>query len=163
MNPISSVNAGLTPHQPQAAPAPVRGADIGGATGSGSVLASSSASATTATSMVSQVQSTLSQLLQMVGSGMEGNQTLKTLFALMIILAMLQDMEKNSGSGQGALEQLGSGLSGRGQYIEMYSSSTTISIEQTTTMTTVGGVDALGGAAGGDASAGQGGTIDVAV
>ena len=96
-----------------------------------------------------------------VGSGMDGNQTLKTLFALMIILALLQDMEKNSASGQGALEQLGSGLNGRSQYIEMYSSTTSITIEQTTTTVAVGNVDALT-ASGGDASAGQGGSIDVA-
>lgn len=81
---------------------------------------------------LTQIDAVVSQLLQSIGGSAEDDKLLRMLIGLIILLALLENSQDEAASAQNALLSLGSG-SQQPQSIDLYWSSTTIAIEQTTT------------------------------
>jgi len=161
MSPISPISTGAAaPLRP--ASTPVNQVGLGQAGGANDVAFSAPGLLTSPTDLAPQLTSTLSQLLQGAGSGLDGGQSLKALFTLLVILALFQQLEQNTSGGQDAMKQLDSGMKGRNQSIEMYSSTTSITFEQTTTMISLGNADVSNAIGGGSNAGATGQNIDVA-
>ncbi len=94
------------------------------------------------TSAVTQIHSAVSQMLQSVGGGVENDKMLQMLIALMILLALLEEMQKPDTAARDALAQLGNRGNGQAQFMSTYASSTTVSFEYTTTTVVFGSADA---------------------
>ena len=163
MGPVPAVNIGST----------------GGAAGLGSTAAiiepsSAYGSANTAglapsgATGVSQaamrVPSAVTQLLQSIGGGIENNKLLRLLITALILLALLEQQQEDLASAGKALAQLGARAGDQSQFIGIFSSSTTISIQQTTTtvMFNTGGSAALNTGNGGT-SPESGGQLNLAI
>ena len=144
MGPISAVNVGST----------------GGAAGLGSTASTieptqaysstgtaglTSSGALGASQAAMRVPSAVAQLLQSIGGGIENDKLLKLLIAALILLALLEQQQEDLASAGKALAQLGARSGDQSQFIGIFSSSTTISIQQTTTtvMFGTGASDAL--------------------
>ena len=79
------------------------------------------------------VQNAVTQLLQSVGGGIENDKVLRTLLVALILLSLLAEQQNSEGATSPLLSQLGNRTSDQSQYIGIFTSSTTISIEQSTT------------------------------
>ena len=109
---------------------------------------------------VTELQSAVTQLLQSAGGATQNDKLLRLLIVALILMSLLQQMEEDGDASRQTLGKLGSGSGDRAQFIGIYTSSTTISIQQTSTTLIMGsGFDALG--ATGDAAQGSNGQIDV--
>ena len=96
-------------------------------------------------------------MLQSIGGGVENDRLLRLLIALMILMALFENQQERQLAGAEALQTLGTN-GGGGQSISIYSSSTSISIEQT--QTTIIWSDTYG--SNGGSQADPGGSLDVA-
>lgn len=159
MGPISPVNtgqvssaSGLQPSQ-STMPAADSGAGVA-RTGFSSSTALGSSQA------VMNLQAAVTQLLQSAGGSVESDRLMRLLIIALILMSLLQQMEDDGGANkQQPLAQLGNGGGDRSQYVGIFTSSTTISIQQSTTTVIMGsGLDS-GGAAG-DAAQGTGARLD---
>lgn len=81
---------------------------------------------------ITRISSSVTQLLQSVGGGLENDKLLRLLIALLVLMAMLDNLKEGGQRATSALPELGSrGYSGGG-FIASYSSSvTTVSVQQT--------------------------------
>ncbi len=145
VSPLDVSNYGLN------APTALQGSN-GPAASSSAATGSSLASAVSAL----QINTAVSQLLQGIGGAAESNKTLQMLIALLILLTLLQGPQP-SNANTSALDDLAQG--GRGAYLGVSMSSTTITVEQTSLVYASG--DAQSAAATGD-STGQGRRLDLA-
>lgn len=121
MGPISAIGTTGTsmPRQVTNTTAP------SGASGTGSIATTSMA--------VSRVNSSVAQMLQNIGGGIEDNKMLRMLIAALVLLALLEEAQAGGDNGTNLLSGLGEGQGSRSQYVGIFSSSTTVSIEQTST------------------------------
>lgn len=153
MDPISAVSTGSANASSALRPASDR-AVVGGQVGANQAIGGSSMQA------IGQVFSEVTDLLRSIGGGVENDKLLRMLVALMIIMALLDRGSGTGDSTQGAGAPLDAGGDGRSQYVGIFSSSTTISIQQTSTTVVMGaGAEGFDASDGGDAS---GGRLDVA-
>ncbi len=108
------------------------------------------------------INSSVSQLLQSVGGGLENDQLLKLLIAALILMALLQQQQESTAGLENLTRQGAGGAGGTGdsQFIGIYSSSTTISIQQSTTSVFLGTGADLFGSAGGPSET-TGGQLDL--
>ena len=170
MGPISPVNVGtVRPTAENAFPLNTAGSlatsrDAAFADGSRDTLGVSPGRLPGVSASTVQFQDAVSGLLGSLGGGANDDRQLQLLIALLILIAILNSTQNNAGPTAGPLEQLeqlAAGTRGQGVYAAMYTSSTTITIEQSTT-TIVGSLGA-----GADLDATHGGSaigdrIDVA-
>jgi len=118
------------------------------------------AQSTATTSAVTQIHSAVSQMLQAVGGGVQNDKMLQMLIALMILFALLNDMQKPDTGARDAMAELGSRGGPQQQFVSGYSSSTTISFEYTSTTVMFGSSEAY--SSGTDAQlASPGGEVDL--
>ena len=82
---------------------------------------------------ITQIHAAVAQMLQGIGGGLENDRVLQMLIALLVLLTLLREQADEAASLSQALSPLGRG-SGQGPVVAAYYSSTTITIEQTTTM-----------------------------
>ena len=115
-------------------------ANVGGVANTGGAAQAGATSPTTAAGVLSGSQSitnvfaAVSTMMQSIGGGVENNRLMRMLIALMIILSLLQgQQEAQSQTGGNELAQLGNGANRSFSYIGIFSSSTTIIFQQTTT------------------------------
>jgi len=120
------------------------------ASGSSSGGAASGITGMGGSNAMEQLQGVLTQLLQEGGaSNLQNNQMLQLLIGLMILLALLGNAQGSAATADQIYEQLGAGQGTQGQFAGVYtSSSTTITIEQSSSVMAFGGADA-GGSQGG--------------
>ena len=97
--------------------------------------------------------------MQSIGGNSEADKLLQFLIAAMILMALLDSQQD---SGEQTMNQLAGGAGDRSQYIGIFSSSTTISIQQTTT-SIVAGTGAGAFDTGGNTPSGTGGELDMTV
>lgn len=131
MEPIQSVDAGGGRAQPQITQPGTAEISTSVSTQTSNVTMTQFSS-TTRTS--SEVSSTMSQLMQNVTRALEDNELLKALIALILLLAAMQ---KGAGSGddsESALSRMSDGQRTQEQFFSTYSSSSTYTFEQTTTV-----------------------------
>ena len=108
---------------------------------------------------MTNLQTAVTQLLQSGGGAAETDKLLRLLIVALILMSLLEQMEKGGGAAGQSLAKLGNGGGDRSQYVGIYTSSTTISIQQSTTSIVMGsGIDPS--AAGGDAAQDTGGRLD---
>lgn len=130
MGPISSVS--LNPAVQNASS--LGAANIGGAAQTGATSPTTAAGVLSGSQSITNVFAAVSTMMQSIGGGVENDRLMRMLIALMIILSLLQgQQEAQSQSGGNELAQLGGGANGRSSYIGIFSSSTTIIFQQTTT------------------------------
>ncbi len=110
---------------------------------------------------LTRIHAAVSQLLQSIGGGAENDKILRMLIALIILLALLKDPQGEAASTNNALT-LPAGRGGQYQFVGFYSSSTTITIEQTTTTMVFQAMDTYASASGGDQVQPRGDQLDVA-
>lgn len=109
-------------------------ANIGGAAQAGAASPTTAAGVLSGSQSISNVFAAVSTMMQSIGGGVENDRMMRMLIALMIILSLLQDQqESQSQSGGNQLAQLGNGASSRSTYIGIFSSSTTVIFQQTST------------------------------
>lgn len=109
-------------------------ANIGGAAQAGSTSPTTAAGVLSGSQSISNVFAAVSTMMQSIGGGVENDRMMRMLIALMIILSLLQNQQEGqSQSGGNELAQLGSGTNSSSSYIGIFSSSTTIIFQQTTT------------------------------
>jgi len=80
----------------------------------------------------SRVTGEVARMLQSVGGGVENNDLLKLLIAAMILLALLNESDAPQPQSQGALQGLGGGSADRAAYVGIFSSSSSVVLQQTT-------------------------------
>jgi len=137
MGPISGISAGAA--YPSDVLRPVTDQTIaGGPTEAGTLLLAAPAQGSTVQS-IGRVFGEVSELLQSIGGGLENDRLLRTLVALMIILALLDRSGDATGTSASARGGMDAGGEGRTQYVGIFSSSTTISIQQTSTAVVMAG------------------------
>lgn len=129
-------------------PPNVQGSDQTRSSGGSEVDNQNASSVTSATSSsssitVSQVQSSAAQFMESFGGASANSQAMQLLIALMILLALLESMQKD-GDGDSALSQLGSDSSNRSQFTGIFSSSSTVSYEQIVTSSMSQGGESAG-------------------
>lgn len=112
------------------------------------------------TSAVTQIHSAVSQMLRSVGGGVENDKMLQMLIALMILLALLEEMQKPDTAARDALAELAKRGDPQAQFMSAYTSSTTISLEYTTTTVVFGSGDPYFTDSG-KAPVPEGGTVDM--
>ncbi len=101
--------------------------EVGGAQSSSSIVQSSSMSFTS-------VNTSVTQMLQSIGGGVENDQMLKMLIGLMILLSLLgSQQEEGEGGSQSQMGQMGMESSSQSQYVGIFASSTTVSMQQSST------------------------------
>ncbi len=150
ISPLDTSTQAMNPMGPLTSSAPAD-APVGGAT---PLMSSSFADAISAL----QINTAVGQLLQGIGGGAESNKTLQMLIALLILVTLLQGSQSQD-SAAGKLGDLAQGGIGRGGYVGMSMSSTTVTIEQTSVVYTGNPAQELGAA---DAGPDQGQELDVA-
>ena len=163
MGPIPSINIGSAggTSSPQPMPDTVRGAATpGAATNEGAVASSNVSSRAIA---MTKVHSEVAQLLQSVGGGVENNQLLRLLIAAMILLALLTGSENEGQTENQSLSSLGARGADRSQYVGIFASSTTITIEQTSVTAVAFNGPAASGATTDTAAPQSGDQIDLSV
>ena len=109
---------------------------------------------------VTNLQMAVTQLLQSAGGAAETDKLLRLLIVALILMSLLEQMEKDDGASGQSLAKLSNGGGDRSQFVGIYTSSTTISIQQSTTTVIMGSGFDSGGAAG-DAAQDTGGRVDV--
>ncbi len=159
MGPISSIGAGA-PRPATFATTGQTGASSGAGALSNRGTLGPSQGLSTALAM-SRVQTAVSEMLRNVGGGVESNKALQMLIALVILLALMESSQNAAASSGSGLEQLGAGRGSGAEFISLYSSSTTITFEQSTTTLTVGSVDGLNALSGGEGMQSQGSQVDI--
>lgn len=87
----------------------------------------------TSTQSIQQIDSSVSQLLQAVGGSIQNDRLLKLLIGIILLLSLLDNMNSDKSASQDQPGGLGSGQGDQSQFVGIFSSSTTISIEQTST------------------------------
>lgn len=109
-------------------------ANLAGAAQAGATSQTTAASVLTGSQSITNVFAAVSTMMQSIGGGVENDRLMRMLIALMIILSLLQEQqEAQSQSGGNELAQLGNGAKSSSSYIGIFSSSTTIIFQQTTT------------------------------
>lgn len=109
-------------------------ANILGAAQAGATSPTTAAGVLTGSQSISNVFAAVSTMMQSIGGGVENDRLMRMLIALMIILSLLQELQEGQGqSGGNQLAQLGNGANSSSSYIGIFSSSTTITFQQTTT------------------------------
>ncbi len=133
MGPISGIGGGagfqpwdIQPSRPAAADS-LRGA------GDAGVLGSGVSGRTNAAQGAANVFAAVTELLNSIGGGVQDDELLRLLIVLMVLMAQLENQQNQLAGGGDPLGALGGGNGGTGQTISIYSSSTTISIQQTET------------------------------
>ncbi|MFQ5589999.1 MAG: hypothetical protein ACE5HE_02440 [Phycisphaerae bacterium] len=106
---------------------------------------------------VADVLTGVGELLNSIGGGVENDKLLQLLIVLLILTALLDNQQGRAADNGQILRSLGSERAAAGQTISMYSSSTTISIQQTDIAVVMGGAFD----AGGQGEGAPGGTLDV--
>ena len=152
MGPLSAVNIGLAGAGANVAPvsqsAPDAGAAHAAVNGTDSLSLGGAGMALAAGRAFTEV----SDLLRSIGGGLENDKLLRTMIALLIILALLERVNEG---GQGVKDSLRDGGGANSRYIGVFSTSTTISIEQSsTTVIMADGANAFGTEAGPEAAGG---------
>jgi hypothetical protein len=108
------------------------------------------------TAALAQVLSGVAELLQDVGGDLKNDKMVQMLVALLILLALLHGTSGEDTADRDALEALGSrGGAGR------YTSTTIITLEQTTTTLSFYSAEQYSAGTGSDAGASVGGTMDL--
>ncbi len=109
-------------------------AKIGGAAQAGATSPTTAVGVLSGSQSISNVFAAVSTMMQSIGGSVENDRMMRMLIALMILLSLLQEQqESQSQSGGNELAQLGNGANSRSSYIGIFSSSTTIIFQQTTT------------------------------
>lgn len=158
MEPIQSINMGLANQTPSARPI-MASVQAGTAAAGASTLPAVNGG--TNTTSITQVHQSVSQLLSTIGGGAEQDQLLRTLIMLMIILSLLTGSQGKEETGARSLRQLGSQGGNPSLYVGIFSSSTTITIQQTTTIISPDVMGAFGSSGGADQA--SGGRVDTTV
>ena len=131
--------------------------------GSTATAGVSSSSSLGASQAAMRVPSAVAQLLHSIGGGIENDKLLKLLITALILLALLEQQQEDLAAAGRTLAQLGARTGDQSQFIGIFSSSTTISIQQTTSTVVFGtGAEALNIGDGG-ASADTGGHLNLAI
>lgn len=132
MGPITSVN--VTVGQGSTGTAQVGGVSRSNVVfgGVGSISAQGSSAG------ITQIHAAVSQMLSRVGGGLQNDKMLQMLIGLIILLALLREMQGGGNSALGALAQLGQGGSQTPSGVLLFSQ-TTIEIQQTTSNAAFGG------------------------
>ncbi len=135
---------------------------VGGATRTGATpgMAGFSSQAVGDSTALRQIDAAVSQLVQSLGGSAADEKILRMLIGLIILLALLRGSQDEPASAQNALASLAGG-SNSSQFVALYASSTTISIEQTTTTIVLGTADTYAAASNGDSGQAGGGQMDV--
>ncbi len=110
---------------------------------------------------VNNLNSAISDLLQGLGGGLEDDKVLRMMIALIILLALLQSSQGGAASDHNTLAPLGLGGNAQPQSVGIYSSSTTIAIQQTTTTMVLHSVESYSTASTDNPVDSQGGQIDL--
>lgn len=110
---------------------------------------------------IEALQEMLAQVLEDFEAGLDNGDILQALISLIILLAMLQMLQPGSQGSEDPLESLGAGGSGQPSALIAYTSSTTITIEQTTTIIAWGTSDDLNAAFGGEPMSSVGSRLDL--
>ena len=160
MGPISAVNVsgagGASSLQSNTNPAP--SAPVGNDASAARIGSSGSVVGSQA---LMSLHSAVSQLLQSVGGGAENDKLLRLLIVALILLALLEQQDNGVPGGQ-TLGQLGAGAGDRSQFVGIFSSSTTISIQQSSTSIVLAtGNETL--TAGGEMIQNTGGELDLSI
>ena len=109
-------------------------ANTSGAAQAGTTSPTTAAGVLTGSQSITNVCAAVSTMMQSIGGGVENDRMMRMLIALMLILSLLQNQqESQSQSGGNELALLGNGTNSRSSYIGIFSSSTTITFQQTTT------------------------------
>ena len=156
MGPVSAVNVGSAGAGASLRPVSGNATSASAVSGTAGNVDALSAGQAGLTEALRRVFTEVSNLLQSIGGGLENDAMLRNLIALLIILALLERMGTGSQGvrGNGLLE----GGGGNSQYIGVFTSSTTISIQQSSTMVFMAeGMNAFGAGAGAGADGGAGG------
>ena len=163
MGPISAVNVGSTSGAAGvgSTASTIEPTQAFGSTGTAGLAPSDALGASQA---AMRVPSAVAQLLQSIGGGIENDKLLKLLITALILLTLLEQQQEDLASAGKALAQLGARSGDQSQFIGIFTSSTTISIQQTTTtvMFGTGGSEALN-TGGGGTSPESGGQLNLAI
>jgi hypothetical protein len=161
MGPISPVSIGAAGASAGMATAPSRPFDVPD-TNAGRAIGKPAASGRAASSdAIATLCSALSDLLQGVGGAQENDRVLRMMIALIILLALLQSTQGTGAPEGNTLAPLGLGGSAQPQSVGVYSSSTTIMLEQTTTTISLQSMESYSLASDSDTSGARGGQIDL--
>ena len=144
MGPISQVNIGAAGGLAGVASAPSRPTDVLGMDAGRAAAKPAPSSGAANSDAIAALCSALSDPLQGVGGGLENDRVLRMMIALIILLALLQSTQGNGAS-------------------EGNSSSTTITLEQTTTTISLQSVESYSLASDSDTSGSRGDQIDLSV
>lgn len=112
----------------------LRGAGRVDGTAGGLDQATAAAGASNA-SAIMNIFTAVSEMMQSIGGSVENDQMLRLLVATMILMALLDPAQKSAESAGKALEGLGQRSADQSQFVGIYYSSTTITIQQTATST----------------------------
>lgn len=109
-------------------------ANVAGTAQAGATSQTSAAGVLTGSQSITNVFAAVSTMMQSIGGGVENDRMMRMLIALMLILSLLQNQqESQSQSGGNELALLGTVANRSSSYIGIFSSSTTITFQQTTT------------------------------
>lgn len=133
-----------------------RGAD---AVGQGGNAPTTAGGVLTGSQSINNVSFAVSSMMQSIGGGIQNDKMLRMMIALMIIMALLEQQQGESQQGADSGEQLGNGTNGQGVSFSLYSSSTTITTQESVVIYGADASQAYGGQSQGDA--GQGGEVDL--
>ena len=128
MGPISAVNVNPTAASFQASPATRPAADAAGSGSAAGGVQIASASVVSSSLSITNVHNAVGSLLQSIDADLANNKMLRMLIGLMILLALLQNSQSK---GEEAGQELGNpGSASRTQFLGVFSSSTTVQIQQ---------------------------------
>ena len=114
-------------------------ANVASAAQAGATSQTTAAGVLTGSQSITNVFAAVSTMMQSIGGGVENDRMMRMLIALMIILSLLQNQQEAQGrSGGNELAQLGNGANSSSSYIGIFTSSTTIIFQQTTTVVSLG-------------------------
>lgn len=128
MGPISAVNVNPTTASFGASPATQPKADAAGGGSAAGGVQIASTSVISSSLSITNVHNAVGSLLQSIDADLANNKMLRMLIGLMILLAMLQNSQSQGGGAGKGLENPGS--AGRTQFLGVFSSSTTVQIQQ---------------------------------
>jgi len=103
----------------------------------GGSVAPSASGQTGAAGSVMRIDMAVTQLLQSIGGGVENDKLLRLMIALLLLLTILGHQQEQQAQAQSVWGGLSMGNSGSSSSVELYSSTTTISIEQSYTSITI--------------------------
>ena len=99
----------------------------------GSAAAPSASGRTGAAASVTRIDTAVTQLLQSVGGGVENDKLLQLMIALLILLTMLGHQQEQQAESHNTWRGFGSGNTGTSSFAGLYSSTTSVSVEQSYT------------------------------